>query len=157
MPPPLALEEPSSADEPGLASEGARSIERSPDAVLREAAPAHVTASPTAPMEDRESLVDDDPYLRASDVETDTAGFAGAMRDEGWAARHPAERGEDLAAGSGETLEVGFAALPAAGAVRPPLSLGLDDDGASSARRRALLAAIIALLAAVATLAVSRM
>lgn len=156
MPPPLAPEEPSSADEPGLASEGARSIERPPDAVLREAAPAHVTASPTAPMEEREPLVDDEPYLRAADVETDTAGFAGAMRDERWAARHPAERGEDLAAGNGETLEVGFAALPAV-AVRPPLSLGLDDDGASSARRRALLAAIIALLAAVATLAVSRM
>ncbi|HSD18749.1 MAG TPA: hypothetical protein VLC54_01835 [Anaeromyxobacter sp.] len=154
MPPPLAPEEPSSADEPGLAPAGARSIERPPDAVLREAAPALVTASPTAPVE--EPLVDDDSYLRAVDAETDTAGSAEAMRGEGWAARPPSERGDDLAAESGETLEVGFAALPAV-AVQPPLSLGLDDDGASSARRRVLLAAIIALLAAVATVAVSRM
>jgi hypothetical protein len=83
-------------------------------------------------------------------------GSAGIMKGESWAARSPLDRHEEPGAESGEPLEVGTAALPAA-AVRPALSLGLDEDGSSGARRRVFLAAIIALLAAVAALAVSRM
>jgi DNA-directed RNA polymerase subunit RPC12/RpoP len=150
VPPPLAPDEPSSADEPGLAPEGEWSVVRPSDAVLRDGPPALVTASP------REPFFDDDSRLRAAGAETDTAGFAGAMRGDRGMARPPTGRGTDLAAESGAPLDVGLAALPAV-AVRPTLSLGLDDDGASSARRRALLAAVIALLAGLATLALSRM
>jgi hypothetical protein len=161
VPPPLATpapEEPSSAREPRRApNEGKRSLERPPDAGEEPApAPALGTAASAAPMDEGEPVVHDDPFLRAAaGAEPDTMGSAGATKDGGWAARPP-ECGEAPAAESGEPLEVGAAALPAV-ALRPALSLGLDEEGARGARRRVLLAAIIALLAAVAALAASRL